>query len=263
MNLQTFIATVLTALSASGQVVPYTFSDPQTYIGTVQTNAPFNPLSIGGCVLWLNTSSGLYKSEYGTNSVVVTNDVVKYWTDLSGTGSNCTNASATTSYYLPSGGPNGYPSIYVTNSGARLRSKSFTALVVPIWTFCVNYVPSNNTSVILDGQTGSTRMLLQSGATYQIYSGSGLSIGSQPFLGWTLTSYKDNGGSSLMRTNGVQIAAGGSGSQTPTGWNIGTDYTGAFANPWYVSEILVYQANLTTQNITNIEAYLRTKYNLY
>jgi hypothetical protein len=83
-----------------------------------------------------------------------------------------------------------------------------------------------------------------------------------PGIEWKLFSFKQNSTTSLIRTNGVQATSGNSGTQTPDRWTLGSDYNHGqyLGDPAWIAEVLVYNADLTANQITNVESYLWNKY---
>ena len=82
-------------------------------------------------------------------------------------------------------------------------------------------------------------------------------------LNFCLVSFKANGVSSLIRTNGVQAVAGDIGSNNPFGFCIGATSGSAVPFGGNLAEVLIYSSNLTAQNISDIELYLNTKYSIF
>lgn len=226
---------------------------------------PFTNTLASGCLIWLTAEKGVYK-DYGTNSATVAGDPVNAWFDQSGNGINFTNPStgtATTPFYQPCWTPNGYPALYVGSfagtTNSRLMSKTISGLTYPIYTFAV----IKGTGTFMDGQTSSTRMLLQCGSSWQIYAGNGLSTAFENPNDWYLATFYYSGGStSFYRINGHTINTGSAGSQNPAALTLGSDYAGAGSYPFWLAEVQMYTNNISA-TYTNIEAGLRAKYNLY
>jgi hypothetical protein len=241
---------------------------PQPYFFAWPT---FNPLSIGGCQLWLQANSGVFQSEFGTNAATTAGQAVKYWMDLSGSGNHCTNASSPFTYQ-PNGGPNGYAAVLAPASftaNTELRSKHFTSTTPPMYIFIVEKINAPGSQVYSMGGPSDAGQfcVLQSGAlgmntlTTSGYNG-GKGIDATFF---TATHFVNAGGSTFyIRTNGVNCGTPGSGATTTVNeWALCSNNGTASSNPQYVTEMLVYLANLSTNDLQNVENYLKSRYALY
>ena len=94
-----------------------------------------------------------------------------------------------------------------------------------------------------------------------MYSGTSLTATAATGVGWRLFAFEQNSTSSVIRTNGVQVTSGNSGTQGPGRWTVGSDYPlDSFVGNVYLAEMLAYHTNLTLVQVTNIENYFRAKY---
>lgn len=246
-----------------------------TYIAGRSVSTPgetfFNPLGIPGLTLWLDAGRGLWKDVAGTSPVTANGDVIQRWDDQSGNGNFVTNYTSNTTWN-EFGGPNVTPSVAFPGStiAANLfRSSSSNLLSAPVWIFFTSIRNVTNAAVgLFDSKrlgsvNGRIRFSTTTG-TLQAVSPTILSAGQFLTPNFNLITVKFNGATSEIRTNGVVANTGDTGANDMYGFAIGAagDGTGAGMNGKVV-EVMVYTANLTAQNVDDVENYLRDKYSLY
>lgn len=235
--------------------------------GTNWIAAGFNPTnSQDGCVLWLEASQGACQDEYGTVPAVPEYPI-RSWRDLV-SGGRLTNNAATSALILksPNTSPGNIPAFNWTPTGtAWLASTNFSSdLAQPNWAF-IMYYGRGSSLAFLDGLSEGHRFAFipseSPSVNMTLYSGSSINVVPVGSIAWRLFAVLQNGASSIIRTNGVQVTSGNSGSQAPGRWVIGSDYNlGSFSGNSLCSEVIIYHTNLTSQQITNVENYFRTKY---
>lgn len=239
-----------------------------------QTNiiASFDPTSVSGLKLWVRAGKEMYQN-YDLTVPVQNGSEIRSWRDLSGTGNTLTNnvSGAMNSYfYNANSAPFNIPSFYAASGLAagqnKLTSATFAALTQPNWVFIVYYSTRGGDPAFDGAVSGSRTACFPSftGSTLQLFAGTSLTTTSPTQPQWMLFSFKANGASSIIRTNGQQAVTGNAGAQSITAMCVGTDQAGAaITKPYYMSEELIYNANLSNGDRDNIEEYLRAIYALW
>ncbi len=194
-------------------------------------------------------------------------------TDWSGTGNHLTNNAAATMtaiYQTSHSGPFGIPCIAIRTGSAgtsALNSKSFTALSQVNWVFIV-YWSLRGSNPVFDSQSTAARISCDPGnysgaGTLQLFCGTSLTTVAPTNSYWTLYSFKCNGASSIIRTNGVQAVTGNAGAGAPTGFRLGADATpNAVTTASFVAKLLMYNADLSNGDRDNIENGLMNEYGI-
>lgn len=224
----------------------------------------FNPLGIPGCILWLNASSGLYQDVAGTSPVTLDGQSVRRWEDQSGSGNHITNTSGSLTW-MQFGAPNSRPSIRFPTV-ANAVSITSNLVAQPMWVFLVYQRNTTNAAIGLweaKGGNGSCRVEVTSGGAWNMFQGSSLAFGTLLSYQMQLMELKFNNGGSLVKTNAVQAASGNTGSNLVRGFRVGSVLSGTAEFNGNIPEVMVYSADLTSQNISDIELYLNSKYSIY
>lgn len=223
----------------------------------------FNPNGVPGLVLWLDAARNIFAFTNGTGTVA-NGGVLQYWGDLSGNGNNVTNRLST-DIWNQFGAPNSLPCVQFLGSAtaSNLRSLPFP-MATGNWTFLVYTTPGNSAGAVLDGlaiQTLETALVV---ANWQFIPGATFATATSLGAGsdWVLVSTHFNGANSVCRTNGVQAVTVAAANSTPSGFTVGD--RGGLGSPLNgkIAEILVYNAALSSLNMSNIENYLMTKYSI-
>lgn len=263
-----FGATINFQLFGQGETnVAYTPTIDLVPNGTNWLIPTFNPTnSQGGCVFWIEATQGIFQDELGVTPPI-DGLPIRSALDLSRTYGRATNAS-TIVFCLassPNTTPGNLPALHFIQGGnAYLVTSNFSNLSQPNWCFMMFW--GRGTSLaFLDGLSEGNRFAcfpsespLQS---MNLYSGSSLTATAANGLAWRLFAFKQNSTTSVIRTNGVQVVSGNSGTQTPSRFTIASDYSlTAFTGNAYLAEMLIYHTNLSDIQVTNVENYFRTKY---
>lgn len=233
----------------------------------------FNPLGIPGLTLWLDASRGLWQDLAGTIPATTNGNAVMRWNDQSGNGFDMTNrATASQVTWVQFGGPNSTPTVNnSTTANIAIFNSVLTNLISPpVWTFVVfNRTATNATHDIFDGgnkPSAASKMLMRIDSTGNwLLAGNSATLTDGKILtfNYQLFEAELNGASSLIKTNGVLAVTGNAGMVGPNGFSVFGSASASAVLQGNISEVLVYNASLTSQNISDIETYLNTKYSIY
>jgi hypothetical protein len=219
--------------------------------------APFDPLSITGCKLWLDADdAGSFTYSSGV--------LVSQWADLSGTNNHFVQATATNQ---PSrnGSQNGLTTVVFDGNDNILLAPAVEIVPQPDTVFLVCKITTRVADAhLIDSQAGVQRQLITGDANWRFYAGSSVvDSGVAGDTNWHTLTVKFNGASSLMRKDLSQIAAGNPGTHA-MGQAGAAPRIGAGAGPTYTAceyaEILVYNTALSAGNTDLVEAYLKAKW---
>jgi hypothetical protein len=233
----------------------------------------FNPLGIPGCVLWLNAGQGLYNDVAGTSNITVNGSIVRRWADQSGNGNDVTNGLST-DYWSQFGMPKNLPAVHFLRSysGSFLSSISSNVVSSPVWLFIVTTVFSRDEMTMIDSINGNGT---EYAATLMWCDNCNAICASSPDGGdylyrqmsiatnENIISVNFNSVNSVIRTNGAAAVTGDVGTVPRIGFVIGDKSNHSQPFSGQIAEILVYSANLSSENVTNIEQYLNAKYAIY
>lgn len=247
-NMTTTTADQITMATSSNQLANTNFSSNLTnWVTGVQPN------SISGLKLWLEASA---ISGVSNGSALTT------WNDSSGNSNNATQSNSSYKPTYESSGINGLPTV-LFNSDQFLATANFS-IGLPRTEFVVfdpNTVTGNE--YIFDGYQGNTDVYRVYSNAMSLYNGTNVtgqavSINT-PYIG-TVTA---TSGSSTMLLDGGNGVTANPGSSTPGGYSIG-DYggSGPYGIDGDVSEMLVYNTNLTSTQRAAVENYLASKYGI-
>lgn len=197
------------------------------------------------------------------NRTLVGSDVQQL-SDKSGNDRHLTAPSAGVRPELISGGQNSLDLVRFVGS-EYLQHSTFSggAIAQPL-TFFIVCLPDQSTAseVIFDGRDStSTRNLLYtlSGGDYAYFAGSIQDSNTTRATSMTQLTVTYNGASSLIRENGTQIHTGNAGTQNLNGLILAENVTIGFPSDLDFCELVVVQ-NATAQNISDVEDYLKTKW---
>jgi hypothetical protein len=192
---------------------------------------------------------------------------VNTWPDESGNGNDLVHGSFSAPTYYSTGALlplSGLP--VVLFSGSQALACNPLSETLPITVFAVGRAttsPGSSVYVLwsLGNIAGKEHQFLTLSSAWCLYESgySGVSGGSTDANDhiWTVQS---NGGSSLMRIDGTQVATGGVSSGTSPEFLLGTNSSGAAPWPGIFAEVIVYDSALSTDQMASIEAYLYAKW---
>lgn len=248
----------------------------------------FDPRSVGGCQLWLDASdkNTLFQNTAGTTpSTNGTN--VQLWKDKSGNGLNFSNATTAPSVAIPTYTNTSSTLSYVVfpyNSSTYLATTASTLFNTAAWDMYCIFQPNTASTYmsILTEYNSSAGPIFGTGITgtptnYSVYNGSGTwqlapTTGPSTYGVNQLYQLYSTGTVIGRRTNGLFTGSGTDQTAT-TSWvtRTGTHTIGIMNVPgyqWqynesmYLSEIIVYNQVLTSQQRQAVEGYLAWKWGL-
>jgi hypothetical protein len=226
--------------------------------------AAFSPLDIPGLALWLDASdaSTLFQASNGTTPAVADGDVVGYWGDKSSNARNVTQG--TNKPVLKLAVKNGRNVIRFDGINDNLQA-SFSVLPRPNTLFAV--VKSANASgykIFIDGTgAGNRNVLFHDGTNAAMFAGVTLNLPGTTITNWNLFSLLFDGGSSVGRLNGAQVASGNSGILSVEGLTLGTDYSFTYPAGFDFAELIIVNGTLPVDTRNAVESYLNTKWGVY
>lgn len=220
----------------------------------------FNPLSIAGCKLWLDSSDLTTITKDGGN-------LVSQWNDKSGEGNHVTQATGTNQPLWVDAVRNGKAIIRFDGVDNYMQKTTFAGgSLQPKTIFIVTTTPADSgiARYLFDGGGAATRTAIYSDDTNMNMStdfASTLSYAKPVDGTWKYWTGKYNGASSDFRENATSKATGATGATAMDGITLATRYnfTTSFANI-DIAEILIYDTSLSAGDITSIESYLASKW---
>ena len=184
------------------------------------------------------------------------------WKDKSGLGHDLVVAGAGNPVFVTSGIA-GLPSVSFNGANQWLMSTTFTTVAQPNDYFIV--FKASTGGRLLDGSMASGRNLIDSGispAAAGMFAGSGLNSSGPINTSVHVLEGLFNTTSSLMVLDGTTIASGNTGVLGQSRFSVGADDAGNQSGQYggLISEILAYNALLSTANRALVMAYLRALY---
>jgi hypothetical protein len=248
----------------------FSFHDPAWNSGGAGSQAEYNWALPGQLFIELFGNST-------TNWTGSTNQVGNVvWLDLSGQGNHFTNAINTTAppaggmkppKYSPIG-PNGY---YVADfSGAGNIAATYESLVSsfdnetnqPVTIFMVASDDGGAGNTLFDCATGG-RESFRIGTSPFFYAGTTVSPPALANSGnWFIYSMVFTNGGSFVRTNGVLLKQGNTGTGKLGRMMLGQDISGVTAYVGKIAAVLAYGQNMATNYMQYVESNLNAKFNL-
>lgn len=222
--------------------------------------AAFKPTDVPGCVLWLESDTGITAD----HSPPQDGDKVSAWADQSITG---TSATQGTSAYMPlfkTNQKNGYPSIRFDGSNDFLSTGAFTLHTADIYWVIKNIVYSQD-HTFCDGLSDTMWVtqrpldpyIRQLGGVYGNYTDI------MPAGSWVLLQSKFAAGSSLLRVNGGTAVTSSLWAVYPDGLIIGSQSGGTWAANIEICGLIAYSAGISDSDRTKVQDYLNNKYIIY
>lgn len=223
---------------------------------------------------WYRSDSGLWQ-DAGVTPAVLDGDVVGRWEDLTANADHVNQAVVGNKPTLQNGagdllnghpvvrgdGANDYLQGAFTNGGAMAQPNTIFA-VAALDAAAVN---DNAANTICDGDDIANRHILGTRSIpnpdeWFIYAGSNLD-GGVADSNWNIWTALFNGATSRFWHNGVaKCAAGAGGAQVIDGLTLFSQQQIAFHWNGDITEILIYDANLSDADKNQVGAYLATRY---
>ena len=228
------------------------------YDGSAWVSDGFQPTDISGLKLWLDANVGITKDG---------GDLVSQWDDQSGEGNHLTQATGTNQPLWVDSAHNSLDTIRFDGVDNKMSRSSWTggALTQPSTIFIVCTINTGaGSDAIYDGDQTANRHLLQivGSASYQIGAGSFPSFGT-PNSAFAQFNTLYNTTASHFRRNKSDIATSQDvGTNTLDGIRLGANDTGTNFALVDISEMLIYNADVSDTDRDLIEDYLATKWGL-
>jgi hypothetical protein len=207
-----------------------------------------------------------YRASEGVTSVAT---AVSQWNDISGNAHHLTQATGSKQPLVLPALINGYPAVRFDGVDDFMATANFT-LNQPETIFIVykqiTLTGFGTHDVILDGKTAQRSLSTDTDDTITlINAGTGMGPGVSTYVANGVYAYATlvfNGASSKIRANGVQIASGNAGTNNGGGLTLGALAGGTRSCNIEVAELIDYAGVLAANQITDVEAYLKTTYGL-
>ena len=250
-----------------------TFKIPRTFL----------PSNIAGLQLWLDATTGLFDATSGGNPVTTDGATVARWEDQSGSGYHVTQATLANRPVLKTGIRNSKNVVRFDGSNDGLVSANIVENNLSAMTcFVVSYIAGfggnnlgryfdrGNKRMWLSNGSRSTNQLIVHNVTALNQLGHETALSSIATGNWYLSSGRWDGGTSYLtnvsqRLNRSASTRGNSqtfelASVANTTFIIGnrTDLARAFNGD--ISELIIYNQALTTEQIDSVEGYLAAKW---
>lgn len=231
-----------------------------TMAANVTTTNTFNPISISGTLLWLDsadTSTITYSS--GSN--------ISQWSDKSGLNYNFTQPTgANQPTYVTM--TNGKPALNLTNSGVMFNNNVPVSTTYTI--FAVGYsgasnfarLINNDNHLLLGGINGKLAAVV---GTDSGWSSTTAASPSTSITNLCLMEMTNANNIISPYVNGTALNTTNLASSSFTGLSIGAVfYSGSYTQFWggYVSEVLIYNSVLSTTDRQKVEGYLAWKWSI-
>lgn len=239
--------------------------------------AAFNPTTISGLTVWLKADTGITKD--GSN-------LVSAWNDQSGNNNHFAQATGANQPLYTASAQNGLPSIVFDGTNDYLTTSTtptlgeYTAFIVGSRTVWANLTNAGawghnfaaaGTSGRAVGVVGAAFNFWQNNEFFSCgngYNGTPYAVGPLGTLGnntYQLLSAGNGAANSfvrLNRTSVVRAVTNAAVTSSATAMSVGTWYLAGSSDFWNggIAEILVYNSVLSAGNITNVENYLRSKW---
>ena len=239
---------------------------------------PALPTSDGGYLPehWYRSDQGLWQ-DAGVTPAVNDGDVVGRWEDITANADHVNQAAAGNKPTLQNGAGdllNGHPVIRLDGindylvgaftTGGAMNQPNTYFVVVQLDAAVVN---NGLDCFLLDGDDAVNRHIVmknKAGAPdrWDTYAGVAL-VGGDADANWNVWTALYNGATSQFWLNGISEAGpANAGAQNPDGIAVGAQSSGATAWKGDITEIILYDANLSDADKNQVGAYLATRYAL-
>ena len=214
-------------------------------------------------VAWLEGDGTYWQDSARTTAANADTNPVGAWDDASGAGKHATQATAGSRPTLQTAEVNGVSAVQFDGTDDILSSPAEVASGTPVTVIAVLRLLADGNFTYPIGDASSFRGIrITSGRTVSLCDND-QDIASPDAIGssWVIVTGILDGTNGTLRVNGVQKATAAS---TQTGWigglTVGGRGTGASWQNCQVAEVLLYDSALTGTDLTDVEAYLTTKY---
>lgn len=235
-------------------------------------SAPFSPLSIPGLALWLDASDSatLFQDSAGTTPATADNDVVGRMNDKSGGGRHFTQATTPNKPILKLATKSGRSVLRFDGTDDYLQSSVTNILnLASVVTLLAVAYPTSISVKAIFSQIGSSAVAYTNNASFAFEGGAILFSDSTaaPLNTWRVFGVQRagaNAGETRLYVNGVQNDNGVAFPNRDTTYESQLGANGGVI-PWAgdIAEALVYHAVLSSDELTQVNAYLNAKWGVY
>ena len=228
---------------------------PLSGFGASAGGAVFTPASVANLKAW-------YRSDLG---ITESGGTVSAWADQSGNGHNLTEATNKPAYSATSGA-NSFPGLTFDGSNDKLTC-TFSAMSQPFHFFAVFKTLATPSNAGIVGGAGSGERPIGIGSANNdgvyIYMGTDTNVRTptNDHTAHYVWEFLVNGSSSRAVRAATADSTGNPGSNTLTGISLAQVPGVGFAN-CIITEIILYSVEISGADLTNLRAYLGTRYSL-
>lgn len=216
----------------------------------------FSPSSLSGLQFWVDFSD--------LSTITSSGGLVSQVTDKSGNGRDISQSTSSNRPAIGASTKNGMD--VLTFDGSDNLKAALWTQPQPVTMFAVvrNSENSGANRQIIGNTNSISPVFYKSGNVWHLYSASELASSVSVDNSWHYLSGVVNSGSSVLRLDGTQIAAGNTGSNS---WNnssiaIGNSPDAGNGFGWIgdIAEVFIYSRVLSTSEITQVESYLNSRW---
>ena len=229
--------------------------------GGSSVGTPPDEITGANLVVW-------YRADQG-----ITGDPVSQWNDLSGNGRNLTQAtSGSRPDYVASGSPfSGQPYISCDGTDDRIgTAAAFTSETQPYHVFMVAHIVTYGADDYLahinDDAGGGIARILMTTSSAQIYQGAATATNAvDPETGndFLLNSFFSGASSYQKLNNDSAVSGGNPGTAAMDKITLCSIDSGANYAAIYIAEFFAFDAEVTGDELTNLESYINARYSLW
>lgn len=221
--------------------------------GILESSSPsaFSPSDIAGLKLWLKADAITGLSD---------GDSVASWSDSSGNSNDAVQATTANKPTYKTGIINSLPVVRFDDTDDYIVTPSIS------WTNQTIFVVLKGTGggYPVGFTTGSENAVIYGfvANTLEIYNGPRIQIGNFSSFAYA-TIIRNSSGTTTVRKNGTQTGTSAS-VNIPAASVVKLGVSGSLTDPWGgdIAELLIYDAVISGDDLTNVETYLADKYGL-
>lgn len=219
--------------------------------------AEFDPTTVSGLELWVKADAGITKDG---------GDLVSNWADQSGNSNDLAQGTGSKQPLWVDAVHNSKPIIRFDGTDDRLFKSTFASgtLTQPNTIFIVAEFPAINDDFLYDSDDVNSRhAFFRTGGNYAYFAGNAPNFGASNSAFAQFTNLFKTGTNATLRRNGSDVgSAVDAGSDTFIGFSLGSTEADTQFAAVDVAEILIYDAEITGTDRTNIENYLIDRWGL-
>jgi hypothetical protein len=226
------------------------------------------PTDISGCAIWLDgdqsVTTSVFDATSGGNAVAAGGTIAR-WQDKSGNGRHFVQAGSTLQPTLTASGRNGRSVVTFDATNDCMTSAATQNIAQPATWIFVYKTPSSVASgwALVDSSVDRVHVYSASGSDLRMYTAGGSIVLESSVVAdtWRIGTYHFNGASSQGRSNGVQSAAGTTGTVAVNGTIYLASNGGATTFRGQMAEAILL-TNASLADIARVESYLAAKWGI-